>query len=308
MNHHPWNPNIGGHKGPRFETVNNGLVRDNATGLIWPRQADVLEFPLSWPEAMDAVMAMNAQTALGRNDWRLPNRRELLSLVDFGQARPAAPPDHPFADLRQNWHWTSTTAAIAPRYAWYVHFAGGRTFYGRKDQYCLSLPVAGTPDTLPRTGQMSCFDASGKRIDCQGTGHDGEMRLGVPWPEPRFEPLPDGCARDRLTDLVWTDSADLAGGLVAWDEAKALAENLDAGGKIWRLPAIRELESLVDASRHSPALPKGHPFQDVGEACWSGTNSPFENGWAYCLYIRKGAVGVGHKPGREFAVWAVSAP
>lgn len=310
MNHPYWNPDTDSHAGPRFLTVDDGLVRDTATGLIWPRRADAptpdMAFPLAWTEALDAVAAMNAASTLGRSDWRLPNRRELLSLVDFGQARPAAPPDHPFQGLRQNWHWTSTTSAMAPRYAWYVHFAGGRMFYGRKDQYCLVLPVAGTSGILPRTGQTGCFDASGNPADCRAIGHDGALRKGVPWPQPRFDDQGDGVVLDRLTGLAWTASADLAHGETARDEAAALAAALDTAGLSWRLPSIRELESLVDASRHTPALPDGHPFTDAGEACWSGTDSPFEDGWAFCLYLHKGAVGVGFKKGGGFRVWAVS--
>ena len=311
-----WNPNIDG--GPdRFEPLDDDLIRDTATGLVWPRRTDspvdALAFPLSWTEALRAVAAMNDDAALGRTDWRLPNRRELLSLVDFGQARPAAPPGHPFQGLRQNWHWTSTTAAMAPRYAWYVHFAGGRMFYGRKDQYCLVLPVAGESAVLPRTGQGGCFDAQGDDAPCPGSGQDGDLRQGVPWPEPRFQAQGDSVL-DRLTGLVWSASIDLAGGLVTWREAVALAASLTLDGRSWRLPTIRELESLVDASRHTPALPPGHPFRNVGqdgaghpvEACWSATDSPFEDGWAFCLYLRKGAVGVGWKPGSEFSVWVVS--
>jgi len=76
-------------------------------------------------------------------------------------------------------------------------------------------------------------------------------------------------------------------------------------GHEWRLPNINELESLVDASRDSPALPEGHPFKNAREAYWSSTTSFYETDWAYCLYLHKGAVGVGHKPGAEFSVWAV---
>ena len=40
--------------------------------------------------------------------------------------------------------------------------------------------------------------------------------------------------------------------------------NRQRGGTYsWRLPNINELESLVDCSAHSPALPHGHPFRDV---------------------------------------------
>ena len=73
----------------------------------------------------------------------------------------------------------------------------------------------------------------------------------------------------------------------------------------WRLPNINELESPVDCSTHSPALPKGHLFGDVREGYWSSTTSMFEPDWAWALYLTKGAVGVGQKRGAHFSVWAV---
>ena len=39
---------------------------------------------------------------------------------------------------------------------------------------------------LPQTGQTKCYDMAGIEINCAGTGQDGEIRAGVPWPIPRF--------------------------------------------------------------------------------------------------------------------------
>jgi hypothetical protein len=41
---------------------------------------------------------------------------------------------------------------------------------------------------LPQTGQTKCYDTYGAAIACTGTGQDGEIRAGVPWPNPRFTP------------------------------------------------------------------------------------------------------------------------
>lgn len=289
---------------PRFET-HGELVTDAATGLTWSLDANLIGFPATWGEALEAVRRMNAEAALGHADWRMPNRREMRGLVSHGARKPALPAGHPFQGVFLGWYWTCTTSAMAPAYAWCVHMEGGRMFYGRKDQYGLLWPVRGESSVLPATGQTACFDALGREVSCAGTLQDGELRAGVPWPEPRFEILGDG-VRDALTGLVWHRRADLAGVNVPWREALSLAADLaDSQGLAWRLPTINELESLVDASRHSPALPMGHPFLDVPEACWSSTTSFFEPDWAYCLYFHKGAVGVGYKPHPEFAVWLV---
>lgn len=289
----------------RFVSGGDGLVADRATGLVWPADAGLAGFPLPWAEALALVAGFAGKRLLGRADWRLPNRRELRSLVSYGAARPSLPPGHPFRNVFLGWYWSSTTAAPAPGYAWYVHMEGGRMFYGKKDQDCLCWPVAGNL-LLPRTGQDRCFDGLGNEAACAQTGQDGEVRSGTPWPRPRFEEAAGEGIRDRLTGLVWARRADAAGGQVAWDEGLAVAAAFGDGG--WRLPDINELESLVDAGQAFPALPAGHPFQAVGEAYWSSTTSAFEKNWAHALYLHKGAVGVGHKSGREFLVWPVRGP
>ena len=72
------------------------------------------------------------------------------------------------------------------------------------------------------------------------------------------------------------------------------------------MPNINELESLVDCSRHSPALFSGFPVQEVKEVYWSSSTSGFEFDWAFALYLHKGAVGVGHKTSAEYALWPVA--
>lgn len=287
----------------RFED-RGAVVFDALTGLEWLKSANSYGFPLTWDEALEHVRSLN-ETGEEGGGWRLPNRRELRSLVDHSARKPSLPAGHPFTDVVLGWHWTSTTSAVHSGYAWYVHMEGGRMFYGRKDQYCIVWPVRGTSDVLPVTGQQKCFDQTGNKRTCQESGEDGQTRLGVPWPQPRFRREGD-VVHDGLTGLVWTAGADLGDGYVDWLTALKMAEELDLDGRSWRLPNINELESLVDCSSHHPALMADHPFENVGEAYWTSTTSGFEADWAYCLYMHKGAVGVGYKPGPEFLVWAVS--
>jgi hypothetical protein len=293
---------------PRF-SQHGETVLDNLTGLVWTRNANPAEFPLSWKESLDFINHMNRENAFGFSDWRLPNRRELRSLMSYQTRKPAIPEGHSFANFFLGWYWTSTTAAINPAYAWYVHLEGARMFYGGKEQLYLLWPVRGKGyNILPATGQTLCFDANGKSIPCQGSGQDGEFRNGCKWPNPRFEIASDMVA-DRLTGLYWLRHANLTGVQVAWEDAlQSVAEyNREFQGRLkWRLPNINELESLVDCSMHSPALPERHPFSDVQEGYWSSTTSMFEPDWAWALYLTKGATGVGQKWGTHFHVWAVS--
>ncbi|NOY64523.1 MAG: DUF1566 domain-containing protein [Nitrospirae bacterium] len=293
---------------PRFRRKGQ-TVLDMLTGLVWTRNANLAEFPLLWQEALDFIKDMNRKGLFGFSDWRLPNRRELRSLISHQTRRPALPEGHPFVNVFNGWYWTSTSAAINPAYAWYINMDGARMFYGGKRQFFLLWPVRGKGyGVLPATGQMKCYDSDGRSVPCAGTGQDGEFRFGQVWPSQRFEVIED-IVVDHLTNLCWLKRADLTDGQVTWSEAlNAVAEFNNKKNILakWRLPNINELESLVDCSTHSPALPSGHPFIDVRDGYWSSTTSMYEPDWAWALYLMKGAVGVGQKKGAYFHVWPVS--
>lgn len=293
---------------PRFKE-NQGVVHDLLTGLTWTRNANPIEFPLTWEEALTQVNQWNAESFLGFTDWRLPNRREMRSLMGYQEKKPSLPTGHPFTNIFLNWYWTSTTSAINPAYAWYVHLEGARMFYGKKDQQYLLWPVRGAGNcSLLQTGQQKCYDCKGREAESKGSGQDGEFCYGKAWPSPRFE-VNREIVRDCLTGLHWSINADLTGKPVDWKVALNSIKQLNAdkwlGKAGWRLPNINELESLVDSSAHSPALPLGHPFKSIRESYWSSTTSYFETDWAWVLYMHKGACGVGYKPGSTFYVWSV---
>ena len=286
-------------------TVNGDTVTDNVTGLVWPVLAQVAETGLSWVEAFGFIREMNVRKAFGFSDWRLPNRRELYSLIDHGSREPALPPGHPFEHVWGGKCWTSTTSARDGAYAWWVQFSGGRMFFGHKADDAVVWPVRGRSTTLFVTGQQTCHSSYGEPVQCAGSGQDGELRMGLSWPEPRFE-LADGGVEDRLSGLIWSGQADLTGRMVDWAAARQAVEDLAARtDQAWRLPSIMELESLTDCAHADPALPAGHPFVSVQEAYWSATASGYDPKWAFCLYLHKGAVGVGFKARPEFHAWAV---
>ncbi len=291
---------------PRFESEEE-IVFDRLTGLAWCRNAGLTEFPLMWQEALDFITRLNNEGALGFSDWRLPNRRELRSLISHQTKQPALPQGHPFTNVFNGWYWSSTTATISPAHAWYVDMGGGRMFYGGKDQSFMVWPVRGQgKGVIPVTGQTQCYSETGESIPCNGTGQDGDACAGASWPAPRFETIQDSVL-DRLTGLYWKRVTDLNGPL-DWQQALAALTQLNSlpgnpGG--WRLPNINELESLVDCGKHSPALPAEHPFLSTRDVYWSSTTSLYEPDWAWALYLNKGAIGVGQKVQARFHVWAV---
>lgn len=293
---------------PRFKRK-KGTIIDSLTGLMWTENANIAEFPLTWQEAFDFIADMNRRRALGYEDWRLPNRRELRSLLSYLTRNPVLPEKHPFTHVFNGWYWTSTTAAINTAYAWYIHMGGGRMFFGGKKQFFLLWPVRGSDHkNILATGQYRCYNTLGELTSCINSGQDGEFCFGKPWPVPRFEVL-DYTVIDHLTGLCWMKKANLTTTPVRWRDALKATQQYNQSIKVdntWRLPNINELESLVDAGMHSPALPAQHPFTDVHDVYWSSTSSFFEPDWAWALYLKKGAIGVGYKKDAHFSVWPVS--
>ncbi|MFZ7126433.1 MAG: DUF1566 domain-containing protein, partial [Desulfobacterales bacterium] len=293
----------------RFEQESD-TVTDRTTGLMWTRNAAVFDLPMTWTETLEAIRGANAGGWGGFQDWRLPNRRELFSLVSHRSINPCLPPHHPFDSVFPGYYWTSTTCSRLPDEAWTLHMGGARIHRGMKYASYLAWPVrsAGIGAGVWQTGQLACYDDCGGEIPCMGTGQDGDTKGGRAWDESRFSVRAD-TVLDRLTRLEWIRHADAAGGPVDWETAFRVVDTLNrdriSGKGDWRLPSVRELESLTDMSAHSPALPPFHPFLDVRPHYWSSTTSRYETRYSWALYLEDGGVGVGFKPLADFFVWAV---
>src|SRR5712691_11453672 len=115
--------------------------------------------------------------------------------------------------------------------------------------------VLAQPARVPQTGQTQCWDINGNQIPCDGTGEDGDYQAGVDWPTPRFTDRGNGTVRDNLTGLIWLKDILCAAraGSPTWLDALTFANTLASGtcglrdGSVagdWRLPNIRELQSL----------------------------------------------------------------
>ena len=58
-------------------------------------------------------------------DWRLPNARELHSLIDYGNSGPALPAGHPFSGVVASFYWSSTTYLNPTTFVWVEDFNNG---------------------------------------------------------------------------------------------------------------------------------------------------------------------------------------
>ena len=140
---------------PRFTDNGNGTVTDNLTGLIWLKNANCANATRNWATALTDVASLNSAGTMNSNncgdtsnggshqtDWRLPNVRELQSLIDYGQFNPALPSGHPFTGV-QSFNWTSTTRADVTSNAWYVSLSNGNVVSSGKTSANYVWPVRG---------------------------------------------------------------------------------------------------------------------------------------------------------------------
>ena len=268
------------HPERRFQ-VDDHTVKDELNGAVWSRNANPAEFPLTWNEALAYAAKMCARNAHGYNVWRLPTRNLLFSLVSHQHVNPALPASHPFENIFTGYYWTEDSCFRLPDQAWYVHLGGGRVHRGMKHGSYMVWPVSldNLKATAPVRNQKNRFIAG------------------------------DTSVNDVRTGLIWSKDANPAGRPLSWQEALSMVQTYNrrklGGRHDWRLPNIRELESLVDLGAHSPALPTDHPFVNVQDSYWSSTTSVYETRYAWTLYSRDGIVGVGFKPGDDFFLWPV---
>lgn len=96
---------------------------------MWTHNAN-LDSTKPWPDALSYV---NALSIVGYEDWRLPNRKEFISLMDYSESNPALPASHPFLNVQTGTsYWTSTSTALNTDFAWLIRLRTGSLGYTDK--------------------------------------------------------------------------------------------------------------------------------------------------------------------------------
>lgn len=114
---------------------NDGSVTDTATGLMW-QQAEAGD--MTWEAALAYCETLQLAS---HDDWRLPNRNELQSIVDYETHSPSI--DTEFFPEAVSAYWSSTTSAYVTDYAWYVDFSLGRVYNNLKSNNMYVRAVRG---------------------------------------------------------------------------------------------------------------------------------------------------------------------
>jgi len=159
-----------------FTSNGDGTVTDRATGLMWS-QADSGS-GMNWKDALSWVQTKNAANYLGHNDWRLPNAKELQSIVDYTRspdATSSAAIDPVFACSRITneagqadypWYWTGTThASSGGSGGSAVYIAFGRAMGYMEGQW-QDVHGAGAQRSDPKVGNAADYP--------QGRGPQGD--------------------------------------------------------------------------------------------------------------------------------------
>ncbi|MCP5005209.1 MAG: DUF1566 domain-containing protein [Planctomycetes bacterium] len=170
------------------------------------------------------------------------------------------------------------------------------------------------PAPVPQTKQEATFYPN----------DDGELQMGVAWPNPRFTKNGNGTVKDNLTGLIWTEDADIVPAKATWTEAmdacaaltdgmNGLTDNSVAGD--WRLPNVRELQSLIDYGVSGPAVPDtsgagkwitGDPFAGVqSDFYWSSTTLASSTTSAWDVSLDGGIVSISNKANLSKHIWCV---
>jgi hypothetical protein len=220
------------------------MVKDNITGLIWeekhaldgyadysnPNDADNR---YSWYQSNEEnegtyndnqhteafITDLNRNPFGGFNDWRLPDMKEMVSIMDLSLQRPTID-WHYFQNIQLASYWSSTGDIHEPVKSWYVNFSTGSTYSSDRSNLYFVRAVRGNKNV----------NNSQYLVD----NHDNTIT-------------------DTLTGLMWlAQSSELA---PSWSDAISYCEHLDIEGYAdWRLPNAKELMSIVDYQQYSPAI------------------------------------------------------
>ena len=244
---------------PLYKDNCDGTITDLNTGLMWSQSTDLngdgsmtSEDKMTYSEAVDSVQSFDLA---GYDDWRLPTIKELYSLILFS------------GEDVSGYNGTDTSSLTPFIDTDYFEFYYGLTDEGERiidSQYLSSTTYVDTDnyDTL-----IFGVNFADGRIKGYGMrGMDGSdktfsiiyVRGNEQYGENDFYDNQDGTITDNATGLMWMQSG--SEDTYNWEEALSYAEGMDfAGYDDWRLPTIKELQSIIDYTKspdtsNSPAI------------------------------------------------------
>jgi len=289
---------------PSYQDNGDGTISDLVTGLMWSKSPDIDgNGDINYADKMsysEALAGADTFSLAGYNDWRLPSIKEMYSLIIFSGRDPSG------------YNGTSTEDLVPFIDTDYFDFAYGDVSAGERiiDAQMASSNIY-VSTTMGGDETMFGVNFADGRIKGYPTGpmpgqtEDKQfyvyyVRGNSQYGTNDFQDNGDGTITDNATGLMWTQNDD--GNGMSWSEALTYAEGTEfAGYGDWRLPNVKELQSLIDYTR-SPATSNSaaidpifncSPIIDEGGGqnfpfYWSGTthaNFQDENSGGYASYL-----------------------
>ena len=239
-----------GHQ-PAYRDNRDGTITDLVTKLVWQKDPGPKK---TFAEAVDG--ARRCRTG-GFDDWRLPSIKDMYSLILFSgedvdprseatrNLQPFIDTDYfgfEYGDPAKGERIIDSQIATSTKYV-STTMHGNETMFGVNfaDGRIKGYPIGRSGGPRGRTKTYFVFYVRGNADYGKNQFHDNG----------------DGTITDRATGLTWMqqDSGHLKAGLkqdgrMNWEQALRWAEDLrHAGHSDWRLPNIKELQSIVDYTR-----------------------------------------------------------
>ncbi|RAR75505.1 Lcl C-terminal domain-containing protein [Flavobacterium aciduliphilum] len=223
---------------PAYTNNGNGTVTDLVTGLMW-QQTDGGEMTIE-----NAFTYCDNLVLGGFDDWRLPTPMEAYTLMILQNNNPALNTSF-FTTTAAEYWWTNTYQAGDNTKVWVTNSGGGIGNHPKSE----TISAGGTHHFHVRAVRNS----------------SPSTQLSS-----RFIDNADGTVTDQITQLIWQKTPNT--NALTWEEALTYAENLVlANNTDWRLPNIKELQSLNDESRTAPST-NTFFFPSIGvKNYWSST-------------------------------------
>lgn len=235
---------------PYFTINGDGTVTDTITGLMW-QKTDGGEMTIE-----NAVIYCDTLTLGGHTNWRLPNAHEGFSILNHQQANPALN-SAVFTTTTADYWWTGDFQVNDASKVWATNAGGGVGNHPKSE-------------TISAGGNKHFHIRAVRDINPPPTLPD------------HFTDNGNGTVTDNLTNLIW-QKAPFADS-ITWEQALGYADTLNlAGATDWRLPNIKEMQSINDESIINPSVSTTY-FPSIGvKKYWSSTTLPNQTAKAWYL-------------------------
>ena len=263
--------------GKTYSDNDDGTVTDPTTGLVWMR----CSMGQTWngttctgkasAYTFDQANALTGTlTFAGQSDWRVPNIRELQTIVDRTVFNPAID-SVVFPAAPSSSYWSGSPYAAGSSNAWHISFGLGNVYDG--------------------------YRSSPRNVRLVRGGQSVGGLLDISRPTSDYRDNGDGTVTHIPTNLMWKHCAEgqswngsTCTGVVSsmtFEQAQAVSKSFN-GKNDWRIPSADELISLVDYRKTTPAY-NTSVFPAAGSSFfWSGSFSAEHPSFTWFVHLGYG--------------------